>query len=229
MAAALAQGLDPAALLKPPTDTWPTYNGDYTGRRYSPLKQINSSNIKSLTLAWAFQANSQAIKSTPLEVNGILYFTVPEHVWAIDARTGRQVWHYHYKSNRTAITSAIAAWACGATGCTSKRRTRTWSAWTPRTATCAGTSSWPTCKLGYFATMAPLVVGNHVIAGVSGRRHRYPRISRVGRPGDRQAAMALVHRAEAGRAGLGNLAEEQRCHHAWRRHDLDDRHLRSRR
>ena len=42
MAAALVQGLDPAALLKPPTDTWPTYNGDYTGRRYSPLKQIDS-------------------------------------------------------------------------------------------------------------------------------------------------------------------------------------------
>src|SRR5580698_9645501 len=86
---AAAQGLDPAALLKPPTDTWPTYNGDYTGQRHSPLRQINSSNIKSLTMAWAFQANSQAIKSTPLEVNGILYFTVPEQVWAIDARTGR--------------------------------------------------------------------------------------------------------------------------------------------
>jgi len=99
MAAALVQGLDPAALLKPPTDTWPTYNGDYTGRRYSPLKQIDSSNVKSLTLAWAFQANSQAIKSTPLEVNGILYFSVPEQVWAIDARTGRQVWHYHYKKS----------------------------------------------------------------------------------------------------------------------------------
>ena len=98
LTAALAQGLDPAALLKPPTDTWPTYNGDYTGRRYSPLKQIDASNVKSLTLAWAFQANSQAIKSTPLEVNGILYFTVPEHVWAIDARTGRQVWHYRYRA-----------------------------------------------------------------------------------------------------------------------------------
>ena len=34
-----AQGLDAAALLKPPTDAWPTYNGDYSGRRYSPLSQ----------------------------------------------------------------------------------------------------------------------------------------------------------------------------------------------
>src|SRR5207248_4331351 len=42
-----AQGLDPAALLKPATDTWPTYNGDYSGRRFSPLDQINATNIHS--------------------------------------------------------------------------------------------------------------------------------------------------------------------------------------
>ena len=35
-----------------------------------------------------------SVKSTPLEVNGILYFSVPDHVWAIDAITGRQVWHF---------------------------------------------------------------------------------------------------------------------------------------
>ena len=39
------QLLDPAKLLKMPTDTWPTYNGDYSGRRYSPLSQINASNL----------------------------------------------------------------------------------------------------------------------------------------------------------------------------------------
>src|ERR1700729_3790201 len=47
--------LDPSALLPPPTDTWPTYNGDYSGRRYSTLDQINSSNINSLTLAWIYR------------------------------------------------------------------------------------------------------------------------------------------------------------------------------
>ena len=52
-----AQGLDPSSLLKPPTDTWPTYNGDYTGRRYSPLSRINQSNVNSLTVAWAFQTH----------------------------------------------------------------------------------------------------------------------------------------------------------------------------
>jgi alcohol dehydrogenase (cytochrome c) len=45
-------GLDPAAILKPLADSWPTYSGDYTGRRYSALTQINQSTVKSLTLAW---------------------------------------------------------------------------------------------------------------------------------------------------------------------------------
>ena len=46
-------GADPATLLKQPTDAWPTYNGDYSGRRFSPLTQINSSNVHTLSLAWA--------------------------------------------------------------------------------------------------------------------------------------------------------------------------------
>ncbi len=50
--AAADGGLDPSALLKPLSDSWPTYSGDYTGRRYSALKQIDQSNIKDLALAW---------------------------------------------------------------------------------------------------------------------------------------------------------------------------------
>ena len=51
-----AQGpLDPALLLKPPTDAWPSYHGDYTGRHYSPLKQVNASNAKNLSLAWIYR------------------------------------------------------------------------------------------------------------------------------------------------------------------------------
>jgi alcohol dehydrogenase (cytochrome c) len=50
-----AQGLDPAQLLKLPTDTWPTYNGDYSGRRFSTLSRINSSNVTSMTLAWEYR------------------------------------------------------------------------------------------------------------------------------------------------------------------------------
>ena len=94
----LAQGLDPADLLKPPRETWPSYNGDYSGRRYSTLSQINASNVHQLSPAWVLPMQSVAIKSTPLLVNGILYFTTPDNVWAADARNGKVIWHYYRES-----------------------------------------------------------------------------------------------------------------------------------
>jgi len=56
----LAQGpaLDQALLLKPPTDAWPSYHGDYSGRRYSTLTQINADNVKNLQLAWVYRLNT---------------------------------------------------------------------------------------------------------------------------------------------------------------------------
>src|SRR5207237_3042756 len=68
-------------------------------RRFSQLNQINAANVHTLSLVWAtrFTANpAPAIKATPLMVNGILYFSAPNHVWAADARTGRELWHYQY-------------------------------------------------------------------------------------------------------------------------------------
>ena len=165
--ALLAQGLNQNLLLKPPPDTWPTYNGDYSGQRYSALKQINTSNINSLTLAWAFQAHAAAIKSTPLLVNGILYFTVPDHVWAVDARTGRQIWHYRYESDGG---DHIGHRGVGMYG--------EWLYFTTPDSHLVslhakdGSVRWKIeladPKLGYFSTMAPLVIRNHVIVGVSG-------------------------------------------------------------
>src|SRR5205085_9441588 len=84
-----AQGsLDSAKLQQPPTDTWPTYHGDYSGRRYSTLSKINAANINALSLAWVYRVTTGggSIKATPLEINGVLYFTLPDHVWAMDAR-----------------------------------------------------------------------------------------------------------------------------------------------
>ena len=161
-----AQELDPAALLKPATDTWPTYNGDYSGMRYSTLDQINSGNVGSLTVAWAFRATGSTLKSTPLEVNGILYFTAPDNVWAVDARYGRQIWHYKRASEGDHIGN---------------RGVGMYKNWlyfeTPDAHLICldakdGTVRWDVeladGKLGYFATMAPLVIRDHVIVGVSG-------------------------------------------------------------
>src|SRR5271165_3928516 len=128
-ATAFAQGpLDPALLTKPLSDSWPTYSGDYSGKRYSALTQVNQSNVMHLTLAWMTRVTSGAepargrfgrvmggniivggegpgdinvgggtIKASALEVNGILYFTMPDNAWAVDARDGSELWHYFWK------------------------------------------------------------------------------------------------------------------------------------
>ena len=161
-----AQGLDPQALLRPPADTWPTYNGDYSGRRYRTLDQINSGNVGSLGLAWALPTNGREIKSTPLVVNGIMYFTTPDNVWAVDARFGHQIWHYERKSEGDHIGHRGLAMY------------KDWIYFTTPDAHMVslnakdGSVRWiielADPKLGYFATMAPLVVRDHVIVGVSG-------------------------------------------------------------
>jgi len=161
-----AQELDQAAMVKPEMDTWPTYNGDYSGKRFSPLDQINASNVGSLTLAWVFHPHASTIKSTPLEVNGILYFTVPDNVWAVDARFGREIWHYHRDSEGDHI------------GNRGLGMYKNWLYFTTPDShvVCLdakdGAVRWivelADPKLGYFATMAPLVVRDHVIVGVSG-------------------------------------------------------------
>lgn len=160
-----AQGLSPDMLLTPPTNTWPTYNGDYSGRRFSTLDQINSSNIDSLTLAWVYRANG-TIKSTPLEVNGILYFTTPDNVWAIDGTTGRLIWHY----NRPSEGDHIGHRGVGMYG--------DWLYFTTPDAHMVsldakdGSVRWiielADPKLEYFSTMSPLVIRDHVVVGVSG-------------------------------------------------------------
>src|SRR5258708_4644159 len=99
-AAVWAQGVDHSMLLEPPADSWPQYHGTYNGQRHSKLEQITPQNVGNLTLAWAFQSKqAMDIKSTPLMVDGVLYFTVPDRVWAIDALSGQQLWQYTYPPN----------------------------------------------------------------------------------------------------------------------------------
>ena len=122
LSAPLCAQLTQAEIQKPAPDSWPTYHGDYFGRHYSPLKQIDQSNVKHLSLAWVARMNANtlgaivggegpapaanagaggngvSIKSIPLMVNGVLYFSAPDHAWAVDARTGREIWHYFWKT-----------------------------------------------------------------------------------------------------------------------------------
>ena len=81
--------------LKDPT-RWLTYGGDYGSQRHSPLTQITPQNVQRLTPQWAFQTDTLGkFEATPIVLDGVIYITGPEDLgWALDARTGRQIWRY---------------------------------------------------------------------------------------------------------------------------------------
>ena len=170
----LGQGLTADELLKPAGASWPTYNGDYTGQRHSPLHAIDAHNVGGLELAWTYRASNYGaggfgaqIKSTPLQVNGVLYFTMPDNVWAVDARTGREIWHYKYPPNQGNHIGqrGVAMWGqwlyfetpdCNLVSLSAKDGKERWR------------KKIADVSLEYFCTMAPLVVGNHLVTGVGG-------------------------------------------------------------
>ena len=95
-----------ADLLRPGTTSWPSYNGDYSGRRFSTLKKITADNVKHLSLAWLYELSGgggSGIKATPLQIGGTLYFATPDHAYAVEARTGRELWHYAWPRNRGGV------------------------------------------------------------------------------------------------------------------------------
>ena len=163
-----AKVLDPATLLRPPADSWPTYHGDYSGRRHSALAQITPANVRQLTLAWAFETGqSGQIKATPILVNGVIYVAMPDAAWAIDARTGRQIWRYSYPSNEGFHIGHRGVAVRG-----SSVFLTTPDAHLVSLDAITGLLNWTVAiadsKKGYWSTMAPLVVRDHLLVGVSG-------------------------------------------------------------
>src|SRR5215470_10320860 len=90
-------GLDvsPPRLAAPAAENWLSYNGDYTGRRFSALREITPANVAELRAQWVFHAqNSNALEVTPVVADGIMFVTSANDAFALDARTGRTLWHY---------------------------------------------------------------------------------------------------------------------------------------
>ncbi len=86
---------EPDLLAKPVGANWTSYNGDYTGQRYSSLSQINRDNIGRLRTQWVFHSrNSQSLEVTPVVINGVMYVTSANDAYALDARTGRMLWSH---------------------------------------------------------------------------------------------------------------------------------------
>src|SRR5437773_6715206 len=79
---------------------WPSYGHDPGGQRYSPLKQINTTNVSKLVPAWNLEMRKEGVpfrlsQSIPLVVNGVLYLGWPyNHVAAIEPETGKILWEF---------------------------------------------------------------------------------------------------------------------------------------
>ncbi len=207
-------GLDPADMLKPLSDQWTSYSGDYSGKRYSLLKQINTNTVKNLSLAWLQTGITTGCGATGvaaaagagggggfgggrggggggaaapiivggfgtgdanncgparlgggiLVVDGIIYASSPDNVWAIDARDGTILWHYYWKTRggTSLATRGIGMWH-------DRIYFELHDDWMVCLDAKNGKELWKkevsSFDAQYFSSNAPMVLGNHVIAG----------------------------------------------------------------
>jgi alcohol dehydrogenase (cytochrome c) len=160
-------------LVSPAQANWTSYNGDYTGRRYSALREINTENVHQLRAAWVFHpGNSQSLEATPVVVRGVMFVTAANDVFALDARTGRQLWHYHRPVSSGLLDDAAAHKNRGVAVWQNSVFVETDDAHLLSLDARSGGLQWDVeyadKSKGYGATSAPLVVKNQVMVGTSG-------------------------------------------------------------
>lgn len=152
---------------------WPSYNGQTTGSRYSELKQITSVNASRLQAKWIFSLrNTKEVQATPVVVDGVMYVTYANECYALDAGSGRQIWHY--QRSRTPGIGGVAAGGAnrGAAVAGDKVFMATDNAHLIALNRTTGALVWESEMVdwhnNYNATGAPLVVGTMVVSGIAG-------------------------------------------------------------
>jgi len=152
---------------------WLQVNGGYSQKRFFPGSQINSSNVANLKPAFIFQTQIlESMETAPLVVDGVMYLTTSyNHVHAIDAKTGKEFWHY--KHNQGPIT----VYCCGpnnrgVAALDGKVFMGTLDAKLVALDAKTGGKIWETQiadpELGYSETMAPVAVDGKVLIGTNG-------------------------------------------------------------
>ncbi|MFA9475891.1 MAG: pyrroloquinoline quinone-dependent dehydrogenase [Filomicrobium sp.] len=148
-------------------------NGNYDQTRFYPEKQINKSNVGNLRPAWIFQTEvKESLETTPIVVDGVMYVTTSfNHVYAIDAKTGEQFWHYKHKMG------PVTTYCCGPNNrgvAIYKDKVFMGTLDSKLVALDAKTGSliWETQiadpELGYSETMAPTAVDGKILIGTNG-------------------------------------------------------------
>ena len=148
-------------------------NGDYNQRRFYPGKQINTKNVKDLHVAWIFQTDvRESMETSPIIVNGVMYVTTSfDHLYALNAQTGEQLWHYKHDMG------PITVYCCGpnnrgAAVYGDKVYIATLDAKLDAVDAKTGKLVWSQQiaepSLGYSETMAPTAVDGKILIGTNG-------------------------------------------------------------
>src|SRR5690242_15007073 len=148
-------------------------NGDYTQKRYSPLRQIPAGTVAKLHPAWIFQTEvRESLETSPIIVNGVMYVTTSfSHVYALNAQTGEELWHYKHP------LGPITTYCCGPNNrgvavYEDKVYLATLDSKMVALDAKTGNKVWQADiadpELGYSETMAPTVVKGKVLIGTNG-------------------------------------------------------------
>ena len=148
-------------------------NGNYAQTRFHPAKQIDRDNVKNLHVAWIFQTDvKESLETSPIVVDGVMYVTTSfSHVYALDAKTGEQLWHYNHKMG------PVTVYCCGP----NNRGVQVLGdmvylgtldtklvALNAKTGDVVWTTDIADPELGYSETMAPTVIKDKVLIGTNG-------------------------------------------------------------
>jgi alcohol dehydrogenase (cytochrome c) len=183
-------GLRPEDIRHPSPNLWPTYSGDYSGRRYSAIKEIDQTNVARLALAWTTRLTAGPndkgsypliiggegngdlltsmaanVRASILEVGGVLYLSTPDNAWAVDARDGHVRWHYHWKTRGGTHLSnrGLGMWG-------NYLYLETPDAYLVSLDASSGKERWhvqiASFEEQYYATPAPIVADDHVLVGI---------------------------------------------------------------
>jgi len=164
---------DEDLLVQPVGKNWISYNGDYSGRRYSSLAEINPQNVQQLRAQWVFHAsNTNRLETTPVVVDGLMFVTAANDAFALDARTGRVVWHHARPISEGLIDDAsshinrgVAVWRDRVYMETDNAHLLCLDAHSGNLIWDVAYADW---NKNYGATSAPLIVKDKVLVGSSG-------------------------------------------------------------
>jgi PQQ-dependent dehydrogenase (methanol/ethanol family) len=183
------QGADFQRILHPKPGEWLSYNGNLSGNRYSELKQINAANVNRLALKWTFSIPLWAqflpdtpyyrenmryfgLETVPIVADGVMYATGPNQVFALDPRTGHQIWQYSRPRTTGLVSDASLGTNRGVAILGDNLFMVTDNAHLIALNRVTGRLVWEVVMWDeaqkYGGTVTPLVVNDMVIAGVSG-------------------------------------------------------------